>query len=169
MTARLDCIWIKRAHRGVMDAAASAELLAERGIVGNADQGGKRQVTLIEREVWEELMRQLGGQLAPSARRANLLVSGLREGGHTGLAGLAGRRGGLLQIGACRLLITVETKPCERMDQALPGLKAAMYADWGGGASAQVLQGGRISVGDAVSWLPSPQLALFRPAPASKA
>src|SRR3954471_20642991 len=102
-----------------MDATPSARLLEGRGIAGNADQGGKRQVTLIEREVWEGLMRRLGGALSPSARRANLLVSGL-ETSSPGVPALFRARGRMLAIrsaaGECRLRILGETKPCERMD-----------------------------------------------------
>ena len=152
---RLEQIWIKRAHRGVMDAAATAELVAARGIVGNANQGGTRQVTLIEREVWEALMKKLGGALPPSARRANLVVSGLRVQGEPGLVRTRGR---VLAIrsatGDCRLRILGETKPCERMDEALPGLTAAMCADWGGGAFAEVITGGSIAAGAMLEWVP---------------
>jgi MOSC domain-containing protein YiiM len=38
------------------------------------------------------------------------------------------------------------------MDEALPGLRARMAVDWGGGVFAQVLEGGEISVGDEVRW-----------------
>ena len=140
---RLDAIWVKRFKRGPMDPAGEAELRAGRGIVGNANQGGKRQVTLIEREVWESLMSRLGGDLDPSTRRANLMVSSFP---------LAGARGRVLRVGACRLRILGETKPCERMDEALPGLRLAMQRDWGGGAFAEILEGGRVVVGDPVSW-----------------
>ncbi len=144
VAGRLEAIWLKRAHRGVMDAVEAASLVAGRGLVGSADQGRRRQVTLIEREVWERLMRELGAAEPPSARRANLMVSGL---------GLAGSRGRVLRVGGCRLRILGETRPCERMDEAFDGLREAMKPDWGGGAFAEVLDDGRISVGETIGWV----------------
>lgn len=136
-------IWIKRVRRGVMDAAGRATIAAGRGIVGNANQGGRRQVTILEAERWDAYMRELGGALPTSARRANLVVERVA---------LAGTRGRVLCVGACRLRILGETKPCERMDEAFAGLKNLMYADWGGGAFAEALDDGEIAVGDAVRW-----------------
>lgn len=142
---RLDAIWIKRMKRGPMDPADVARLVAGRGIRGNANQGGKRQVTIIEREVWERLMSELGADLSPSRRRANLMVSGV---------GLAGMRGRVLRIGSCRVRIYNETRPCEQMDEALPGLQAAMLPNWGGGAFGEILDDGEVRIGDAVSFEP---------------
>ncbi len=143
MSGRLEAIWIKRAHRGSMDAVTGGRLVAGRGLVGNADQGRRRQVTLIERERWEALMRELGGAIPPAARRANLMVSGVQ---------LARTSDRVLRVGSCRLRIAGETRPCERMDEALPGLRSALAVDWGGGVFAEVLDDGEIAVGDVVQW-----------------
>ncbi|MEO6056186.1 MAG: MOSC domain-containing protein, partial [Gemmatimonadales bacterium] len=129
--------------RGPMDEVARATLVAGRGLEGNADQGRRRQVTLIEREVWSRLMRDLGADVPPRARRANLMVSG---------CSLAGARGRVLRVGDCRLRVLGETRPCERMDEAYEGLQEAMKPAWGGGAFAEVLDDGTIAVGAAVEW-----------------
>jgi MOSC domain-containing protein YiiM len=147
MPAQLEAIWIKRMKLGPMDPAMCAQFVAACGIVGNANQRGKRQVTIIEQEVWSELMRRMDGELPPSARRANLMVSGIK---------LAHSRGRILRIGAGRIRIYGETKPCERMDEALPGLQQAMRGDWAGGAFGEVLDDATIAVGDPVSWEENP-------------
>jgi MOSC domain-containing protein YiiM len=141
MTGRLEAIWVKRSKRGPMDPAGAATLVADRGIVGNADQGGRRQVTIIERETWDTMMSELGAELDPAARRANLLVSGVR---------LADSRDRVLRVGGCRIRIMGETRPCEQMDAALPGLRRTMARPWRGGAFGVVLDDGEIRVGDDV-------------------
>jgi MOSC domain-containing protein YiiM len=39
------------------------------------------------------------------------------------------------------------------MDEAAPGLRRLMRADWGGGVFAEVLDTGDIAVGDEVTWV----------------
>jgi MOSC domain-containing protein YiiM len=126
-----------------MDPVTSPRLSAGRGIVGNADQGGSRQVTLIEKEIGREVMLAIHGPLKPASRRANLLITGVS---------LAGSRGRILRVGEAQLKIVGENKPCERMDEALPGLQAALYRDWRGGAFAIVLSDAEVKTGDAVCW-----------------
>jgi MOSC domain-containing protein YiiM len=126
-----------------MDRAERATLVAKRGIVGNADQGGRRQVTIIDLERWHELMERVGATLETSSRRANLVIDSLD---------LFDARGKTLRVGSARLHVLGETRPCERMEEAFPGLQAAMRERWGGGAFAEVIEGGDVSVGDAVEW-----------------
>jgi MOSC domain-containing protein YiiM len=141
---RLERIWIKRRRRAPTEPVDRALLVEGKGIVGNADQGGRRQVTILAAERWHELMIELAAGVDPGARRANLLVSGID---------LVESREKVLQVGTCLLRIRGETRPCERMEDALMGLREAMKRRWGGGAFAQVLQGGEIAVGDVVSWV----------------
>ncbi len=128
-----------------MDSTTKATLVAGQGIVGNVDRTRRRQVTLIEREVWDDVMRRLNAGLNPSTRRANLMVSGIP---------LAEAQDRVLAIGSCRIRILGELKPCERMEEALPGLEGAMYDGWRGGAFGEVIQGGEIVVGDPVGFVP---------------
>jgi len=140
---RVERLWVKRAHKGPMDAQTTIELVPARGVAGSADRGGRRQVTLLEREVWEAMMRELGSDAGPDTRRANVLVSGID---------LRKSRGRVLRIGQARVRIAGEVKPCERMEEAVPGLRALMFPDWRGGAFAEILEGGSVAVGDTLTW-----------------
>ena len=131
-------------YNGHMVEIKTATLVAGKGIVGNANQGGKRQVTIIEKEVWQSLMNELGVDHPPSARRANLMVSNFP---------LMESTGQILKIGECLLEITGETEPCEVMNTVSHGLYPLMGHNWGGGATSQVIKGGTINVGDLVSWV----------------
>lgn len=144
--SRLEQIWIKRMHGGPMDSARRATLKAGRGIVGNANQGGKRQVTIVSSKHWSDVTAPLGATPDPRLRRANLLVSDID---------FSDARGKILKIGAIRIRIYGETRPCEQMEAAVPGLQAAMNVPWGGGAFGEILDDGEIAVGDSVELQPS--------------
>lgn len=142
---RLEAIWIKRARRGPMDPAQQATLVVGRGIEGSADHGGRRQVTIIDRAAWARAEADLGVDVDPSARRANLMTSGIE---------LAESLGRVLVVGACRIRIGGETRPCERMEEAAEGLEDALGPEWRGGVFGAVLEGGEIAIGDSVRWAP---------------
>ena len=149
---RLEAIWIKRARRGPMDPAETAELVEGEGLRGNADRGGRRQVTVIGAEAWRDAEEELGASVDPSSRRANLLVRGLD---------LQGTRGRVLAVGDTRIHVLGETRPCPRMDEAHEGLMEALGPEWRGGVFGQIVRGGSIRVGDPVAWdgeLPLPKL-----------
>jgi MOSC domain-containing protein YiiM len=139
---QVNALWIKRAHRGPMDRAERAELVAGRGVRGSADQGGRRQVSIISQEAWDAAVEQLGVAVDPSARRANVMISGVD---------LADSRGKLLRIGPALIRILGEVRPCERMDEAEEGLRNALKPHWRGGVFGEILEGGTIAVGDAVA------------------
>ena len=126
-----------------MDPRDAGILVAGRGLAGNANQGGRRQVVLLAEESWTDATAELGVDLDPAARRANLLLSGLD---------LEGTRSRILRIGPTRLRIWYECTPCYQMDQACPGLQEALRPHWRGGACAEVIEGGEIRVGDEVEW-----------------
>jgi MOSC domain-containing protein YiiM len=142
---RVEGLWTKRAHRGVMDPRREATFVAGKGIDGNTCRSSTRQVTIIAQEQWHAMMDALGAAVDPSARRANVMVRGID---------LANSRGRVLRIGGVRVRIRGETRPCERMDEALPGLHAAMDPEWRGGAFGEVLDDGLVTIGDAVAWEP---------------
>lgn len=141
---KLEAIWIKRFRRGPMDPRESAALRAGRGIEENANQGGKRQVTVISKEAFADVSAELGATIDPSFRRANLMVSGidLRE-----------SRGRILAVGGVRLRIVGETRPCERMDEAFRGLRAALSPEWRGGVYGEILDDGSVAVGCAAGFV----------------
>jgi len=141
---RLEAIWTKRARGGPMDPQESAGCAENVGLVGCAGGGGPwRQVTVIEKEVFDKLVTELP-DLSPSMRRANLMVSGVR---------LKECRGKVLQVGGLRLHMRAETLPCSLMEEQCPGLREALAPDWRAGAYGKVLNDAEIAVGDEVAWL----------------
>jgi len=127
---------------GPMDPAERAQVVAGKGIVGNANQRGKRQVTILSDRHWQSITSPLGNTPDARIRRANLLVSNVD---------FADARGKILTIGKVRVRIHGETRPCEQMEEAVPGLQAAMSVPWGGGAFGEILDDGEIAIGDAVT------------------
>jgi hypothetical protein len=46
-----------------MDVVESAELIAGRGIAGNTDQGGTRQITIIHEAAWQAACAEAGADV----------------------------------------------------------------------------------------------------------
>jgi len=127
--------------RGALIPVTEAAVGITDGISGDA-RGARadRQVTVVFREGWETACRDLGVELPWTTRRANLFVEGVpvpREGKH-------------LLIGGAVLEVTQETQPCQVMEAAHRGLRAALTPDWRGGVCCRVVKGGTIRVGDRV-------------------
>ena len=143
MSGTIVTIWLKRMKRGPMDRVESAELIAGRGLRGNADQGGRRQITLLAEESWDRAQEALGVELDPSARRANVLLRGLD---------LETSRGRLLRLGETTIRIHGYVRPCERLNAAQAGLRAALIQA-GGGVFGEIIEGGTIRTGDSAKFI----------------
>jgi MOSC domain-containing protein YiiM len=139
-------LWLKRFKRGPMDPVLVAEAIEGRGLAGNANQGGKRQVTLIDESRWREAQEEVGVNVHPTARRANVMLRGVD---------LENTRGRVLRLGGVEIRIYNETRPCERMDEAQQGLRTSLGSRWRGGVYGEIVRGGVVRVGDDAELLPA--------------
>ena len=124
-----------------MDPVLFAAATEGRGLTSNANQGGKRQITIIDEARWREAQEELGVDVHPTARRANVMLRGID---------LENTRGRILRIGPVEVRIYNETRPCEQMEEAQPGLRAALGVRWRGGVYGEIVKGGVLRVGDEV-------------------
>jgi MOSC domain-containing protein YiiM len=127
------------------------EVVAGKGIPGDArffgrlsrdtGQPTRRQVTLIEREQIAEHATALGlPSIAPGAVRSNIETTGIN------LIALLGRE---IEIGGAVLRLYAPRDPCAKMDAICQGLRARMM-DQRQGVLAEVVQSGRVRIGDAI-------------------
>ncbi len=123
-------------------------VVAERKGLALEDRNhGKREVTFLSQEAWIDACRDAGGDIPWTTRRANFLVSRID---------LAACIGKAIVIGNVRVWIHGETKPCQLMDDQIPGLRRAMKPGLRGGVHGQITSGGLIRVGDTAKLDPSP-------------
>ena len=142
---RLEWIGVRPERMSPLLVVRQANLVAQQGIEGDrafhGRRGGKRQVTLIQREhlvaVASLLHRDFVG---PEQVRRNLVVSGIN---------LLALKGKPFRVGEVLLEYTGPCEPCSRMEAVLgPGGFNAMRGH--GGITAKVISSGTISIGDDV-------------------
>jgi len=140
--ARLERIFLRPSARTPVREVERARAFPGAGLEGDHAGGGARQVTLLGAEAWEAACRELGrDELSPGGRRANLVIRGLD---------LGATRKRVIAIGAVRILVVAETRPCRLMDDFAPGLQRALEPERRGGVYGRVVAGGEIAVGDPV-------------------
>ena len=137
--ARLLGIAVKQVRKGPVSTHDEAMITIHNGVVGDwRGKPGNRQVTLMSLVDWQAACGELGVELPWQTRRANLLVDALP---------LHRSTGARIVLGEAVLEVTGETDPCERMEEAQPGLFQALAPDWRGGVTCKVLANGVIRVG----------------------
>lgn len=141
---KLSAIAYKTVKRGPMNEVLCANVTqvsgVEKDILGRP---GKRQVTVLSKQQWQQACAAVNAELAWIIRRANLLVDGL--------CFSSADVGKHLHIGELQLEITGETDPCKRMELAHAGLEAALTPEWRGGVTCRVLNDAMIHLGDEVT------------------
>ena len=144
--AHLLGIAVKQQRKGAVSLHSEAMITRKNGVVGDwRGKPGKRQVTLMSLADWRAACAELGVDLPWQTRRANLLVDALS---------LYQSTGSRIVLGEAVLEVTGETDPCERMEQAQPGLFQALARGWRGGVTCRVIADGAIRSGMAVSLIP---------------
>jgi MOSC domain-containing protein YiiM len=145
-TGTVRWIGLRPARDVPMREVEEAEAISGKGLRGDryGSGSGKRGITLIQAEHLPVIAALAGlPGIEPATLRRNLVVAGLP------LIALKGRR---FRIGEVLLEGTDPCDPCSRMETALgPGGYNAMRGH--GGLCARILEGGRLRLGDAVSWV----------------
>jgi MOSC domain-containing protein YiiM len=134
--AHVSNLFVAVEHRKPVKAVDQVIAVAERGFEGciHARQGSKRQLLVVDRETLTEF------NLAPGVLRENVTTEGLN------VADL--KPGQRLVIGASVLEVTISCEPCFQMDKIRMGLQEALKNRRG--VLCRVIEGGRISRGDAI-------------------
>ncbi len=141
---KLIAIAYKTEKRGAMITTESANVTQKSGVENDIfGRPGKRQVTVMSLQQWQQACNEIDKNLPWFTRRANLLVDGLSFS--------AQDQGKQLVIGELILEITGETDPCKKMEMAYPGLEKALLPDWRGGVTCRVLNDASIAINDPVS------------------
>lgn len=149
--ASVEAIYLHRTKAGAMDAVQSVRADAGRGLDGDTyyqsaeeamDPSGRdREITLIEAEAVEAATRESGIPLTEAESRRNIVTRGVA------LNPLVGQE---FRVGEVRLRGIRLCHPCSHLEKITrPGVLKALVNR--GGLRAQILEGGTIRVGDAVT------------------
>lgn len=143
----VEAIYITEKKKGTMLSVPSAQAVAGHGLTGDRywDGGGKpspdTEITLIEAEAIEAVSRAEGIPFDSSESRRNLVTRGVA------LNHLVDRR---FRVGKLTLRGIRLCEPCVHLENMTrPGVRLALLHR--GGLRAQIVEGGEVHVGDAVT------------------
>ncbi|NOX59657.1 MAG: MOSC domain-containing protein [Planctomycetes bacterium] len=135
-------IAVRTAKEGPMREIDQAVVQQGGGIEGDLPAPHHRSITLLSASQWAQTTKQLEVELPWHTRRANVLLDS---------DSLEGLIGCTIQLGETKIQINAETTPCGLMDRLHPGLRKALAPGCRGGVYGEVIEGGVIKVGDALS------------------
>ncbi len=139
----VEWIGVRPERRSALVKVASVHAEAEVGLIGDhyASRGGKRQVTLIQKEHMDAVASIVCiEEIDPALLRRNIVVRGVN------LLALKGKQ---FRLGTAVLEYTGECHPCSRMEENLgDGGYNAMRGH--GGITCKILETGEIGEGDAL-------------------
>lgn len=139
----VEWIGLREQRRSEVSSVDQVHVSVEKGLEGDhySKQGGKRMVTLIQKEHLDVVSLLLDKHISPHELRRNIVVSGINLVALHDLTFMLGKDVILKGTGYCH--------PCSRMEENLgPGGYNAMRGH--GGITAVVVSKGEISVGDSV-------------------
>lgn len=125
---------------------AFAEVVTNHGIAGDwrVRAGSRRQLTLVDADVLEDVGRTLGIEVAPGASRRQVTVRGMD---------LNAAIGHHIAVGEVLIDASLACDPCDQMEVAIgPGGRDALEGR--GGICGRVVSGGTIRPGDPVRIVP---------------
>lgn len=132
-------LWIRAAAGAAMEPQDSLTLVTDQGIEGDHTYGRMRHVTLVFADDWKAAGDELGKDVDPAGRRANVFVTGGNGLDYVGKT---------MRLGEARLVIKGETAPCDIMEKAAEGLRDALRPDGRAGVWGRVIEGGVVRPGD---------------------
>jgi MOSC domain-containing protein YiiM len=134
-------VHVAKGRRLPMRSVERVEIDAGKGIVGDRYHGAKhRQVSVQSQDSLDEATAVHGGPVPAELTRRNITISG---------APVPRDPGALIRIGEVLLEVVRVAAPCELLDDTI-GAGAQEALRRRGGSVCRVLEGGTVSVGDAV-------------------
>ena len=140
-THRVLRLWVRPGEGAAPEPRGAISLVRGEGVEGDHTHGRMRHVTIVFEDDWRAATAELGRDVDPAARRANVLVSG---GDGKRLVGTT------VRLGEATVEVKGIVSPCPVMDRAAEGLQAALRPDGRGGIWGRVVAGGVVRPGDGI-------------------
>jgi MOSC domain-containing protein YiiM len=140
-THRVLRLWVRPRPGAVPEERASLRLETEKGVAGDHTFGRMRHVTIVFEDDWRAAAAEVGRDVDPVGRRANVLVSGAD-----------GQRfvGRTIRLGGATVEVKGITAPCPVMDEAAPGMQEALRPHGRAGVWGRIVEGGDVVPGDSL-------------------